>query len=65
MSASQNPAEAQLDAALERIMNMSEEEMAASEGMTLEEARVEWGKRRDRILEKIRRQCPDFGKKRS
>lgn len=39
MSASTDPWEATMDRELERLMKMTDEELAASEGMTLEEFR--------------------------
>lgn len=59
MSASTDPIDAQLD----RIMEMSIEELAASEGMTVEECLEEGRQMGLRVLERIRKRFPDFGKK--
>lgn len=59
MSASTDPIDAQLD----RIMEMTVEELAASEGMTVEEFLEEGRRLKERMLERLRQKFPDFGKK--
>lgn len=58
MSASTDPIDAQLD----RIMEMSVEELAASEGLTVEQLLEEGRRTKERVLEHIRQRFPDFGK---
>jgi hypothetical protein len=58
MSASTDPIDAQLD----RIMEMSIEELAASEGKTVEEVLEEGRQIKESVLEHIRRRFPDFAK---
>ncbi len=50
------------DAQCDRIMEMSVEELAASEGLTVEQLLEEGRQLKERILERLRRQFPDFGK---
>ncbi len=58
MSASTDPIDAQMD----RIMEMSVEELAASEGLTVEQLLEEGRKTKERIMERLRRRFPDFGR---
>lgn len=51
------------DAQLDRIMEMSVEELAASEGLTVEELREEGRKVKERVLEKLAQRFPEFVKK--
>jgi hypothetical protein len=62
MSASTDPREAQLDALCDRIMKMSLEELAESEGKTVQQILEEGQQLKERVLARIRRQFPDFGK---
>lgn len=62
MSASTDPREAYLDRESERIMKMSIEEMAAEEGKTVEQLLEEGRQMKERVLARIRREYPDFGK---
>jgi len=58
MSASTDPRDAQCD----RIMEMTIEELAASEGLTVEECLEEGRKTKERVLEFLRQRFPDFAK---
>jgi hypothetical protein len=58
MSASTDLRDAQCD----RIMEMTIEELAASEGMTVEELLEEGRQIKERMMEFIRRRFPEFGK---
>lgn len=51
-----------IDAQLDRIMEMTIEELAASEGKTMDEILEEGRQTKERVLEHIRRRYPDFGK---
>jgi hypothetical protein len=50
------------DAQIDRIMDMTVEELAASEGLTVEQLLEEGRQLKERMLERLRRQFPDFGK---
>jgi hypothetical protein len=63
MSGSTDQHEAWLDRECERIMKMSVEEMATEEGLTVEELLEEGGKLKERMLERLSRQFPEFAKK--
>lgn len=58
MSASTDLRDAQID----RIMEMTVEELAASEGKTVPEILAEGERIREHVLEYIRRRFPEFGK---
>jgi hypothetical protein len=59
MSASTDPIDAQLD----RIMEMSIEELAASEGLMVEELLEEGRKVKEQMIERLRLRFPDFARK--
>jgi len=62
MSGSTDLWEAQTDRECERIMKLSVEELAAEEGLTVEQFLEEGRQLKESILERLRRQFPDFGK---
>lgn len=61
MSASTDKTDAQLD----RIMEMSIEELAALDGQTVEEALEEGRRVKERVLARLSREFPDFVKRAS
>jgi hypothetical protein len=46
--------EAWEDRECERIMNMTEEELAAEDGLPLEEARAKWKREKEEMLARLR-----------
>lgn len=55
MSASTDPHEAKMDREFERIMKMSIEEIAASEGKTVEQVLEEGRQLKERVLASLRK----------
>lgn len=63
MSASTNQHEAWLDRETERIMKATPEELAAEEGLTVEQWLEEGRKVKERVLARLAQRFPEFVKK--